>query len=72
MYSLKLLNVLLISVSYFACAHFKWHLVYYGVESWSEAMEWCIMSPPFRVGRHIVFPWASACLSVTNRVRSIT
>ena len=39
-----------------------------------------IMSPPFRVGRHIVFPRASVCLSVcpsvclsvTNRVRSIT
>ena len=34
------------------------------------------MSPPFRVGRHIVFPRASVrpsvCLSVTNRVRSIT
>ena len=31
-----------------------------------------IMSPPFRVWRHIVFPRASVCLSVTNRVRSIT
>ena len=31
-----------------------------------------IMSPPFRVGRHIVFSPASVCLSVTNRVRSIT
>ena len=43
-----------------------------------------IMSPPFRVGRHIVFPRASVCLSVrlsvrlsvclsvTNCVRSIT
>ena len=43
-----------------------------------------IMSPPFRVGRHIVFPRGSVCLSVclsvrlsvclsvTNRVRSIT
>ena len=34
------------------------------------------MSPPDRVGRHIVFPRASVCpsvrLSVTNRVRSIT
>ena len=35
-----------------------------------------IMSPPVRVGRHIVFPRASVCpsvcLSVTNRVHSIT
>ena len=38
---------------------------------------WIIMSPPFRVGRHIVFPRASSVclsvrLSVTNRVHSIT
>ena len=39
-----------------------------------------IMSPPFRVGSHIAFPRASVCpsvrlslcLSVTNRVHSIT
>ena len=28
-----------------------------------------IMSPPFRVGRHIVFPRASICLSVCLSVR---
>ena len=26
-----------------------------------------IMSAPFRVGKHIVFPWASVCLSVCHK-----
>ena len=50
----------------------------------NQELHFIVMSPPFRVGRHIVFPRASVCLSVrlsvrlsvclsvTNRVRSIT
>ena len=67
--------------NYYQCPPPKFFMLFVVCWFFSKSPFSKIMSPPFRVGRHIIFPRAlsvcpsvrlSICLPVTNRVRSIT